>query len=414
MTTMFNDDHICTVADIRTFLDAAEIFGMTAVCPRRERAGWIQEHLLRFRYSHLAKKEKGLVQRYLQTITGLKDRAIQEHIAAYKRGKTLCVSYKRRRFPATYTNSDREVLAETDNLHGRLNSHATKEICKAMYEAGDARFARLRRISNGHLYNLRSSRLYREQALTIAKTTPVQVPIGKREKPQPNGQAGFIRVDTVHQGDRSGEKGVYHINLVDEVVQWEVIVAVEEISEAFLEGVLVAALDCFPFVIRNFHSDNGSEYINKTVARLLNTLLIRQTKGRPRHSNDNGLVETKNGAIIRKHMGYWHIPGKWAPRINVFYRDHLIPYINFYRPSAFPTEKREPNGRKKISYKQYRTPLQKLHSLPAEDRNLKPGITMKILKVDAARKTPNKAAEELQEAKRTLFKMIGDDLSATM
>lgn len=414
MTTLFDDGRIRSISDLQTFLAATDVFGIKAACPPRERASWIRERLVRFRYFRLIKAEKALLRHYLRTVTGLSARALTYHITAYKRGKTLCVSYKRHRFAVTYTNSDREVLAETDNLHGRLNGHATKEICKAMYEAGDLRFERLRAISNGHLYNLRSSRIYREQALTIAKTKPVQVPIGKREKPEPEGQPGFIRVDTVHQGDRRGEKGVYHVNLVDEVTQWEIIIAVEEISEAFLEGVLAAALHCFPFVIRNFHSDNGGEYINKTVAKLLNTLLIRQTKGRPRHSNDNGLVETKNGAIIRKHMGYWHIPGKWAPRINVFYRDHLIPYINFYRPSAFPTEKIETNGRKKISYKNYRTPLQKLLSLPDVEQCLKPDVTFATLQAQAAQKTPNQAALELQEAKRTLFKMIGDDLSGTM
>jgi transposase InsO family protein len=323
---MFDDANIRSIEELQTFIEAAEVFGMKASCSAEERATWIRERLLRFRYRKLGKNEKGILRTYLCTVTGLKERALKYHITAYKRGRNVSASYERHCFPVTYTNEDRELLAETDNLHGRLNGHATREICKAMYAAGDKRFVRLQDISNGHLYNLRDSRIYREQALTIAKTKPVQVPIGKREKPQPNGQAGFIRVDTVHQGDQNGEKGVYHVNLVDEVVQWEIVVAVEEISESFLEDVLMAALDSFPFVIQNFHSDNGSEYINKTVAALLNKLLIRQTKSRSRHSTDNGLVETKNGAIIRKHMGYWHIPGKWAPRINVFYRDHLVPY----------------------------------------------------------------------------------------
>lgn len=414
MTTLFDDTGICSIHELRPFIDATQVFGLKAACPPQERAGWIRERLLRFHYRRLSKSEKGLLRSYLCTVTGMSERALKYHITAYKRSRKVSASYERHCFPITYTNDDRELLAETDNLHGRLNSYATREICKAMYAAGDVRFTRLKDISNGHLYNLRSSRVYRAQSLTIAKTKPVQVPIGKREKPQPNGQAGFIRVDTVHQGDRNGEKGVYHVNLVDEVTQWEIIVAVEEISESFLEALLETALDLFPFVIQNFHSDNGGEYINKTVAKLLNKLLIRQTKGRPRHSNDNGLVESKNGAIIRKHMGYWHIPGKWAPRINVFYRDHLIPYVNFYRPSAFPTEKIEPNGRKQISYRHYMTPLQKLLSLPNVEQCLKPGITVEYLKTQAANKTPNQAAAEMQEAKRTLFKIIGDDLSGTM
>ena len=82
-------------------------------------------------------------------------------------------------------------------------------------------------------------------------------------------------------------------------------------------------LEQFPFRILGFHSDNGSEFINHKVETLLNKLLIEQTKSRPRHSNDNGLVESKNGAVIRKHMGFDHIASKHADSINVFYRGAL-------------------------------------------------------------------------------------------
>jgi transposase InsO family protein len=118
-------------------------------------------------------------------------------------------------------------------------------------------------------------------------------------------------VDTVHQGDEvEGGKGVYHINALDEVTQWEIVAATPYISEAWLEPLLAAMLEQFPFRIHGFHSDNGSEFINHTVAKLLKKLLAEQTKSRPRHSNDNGLVEAKNGAVIRKHMGYSFIaPG---------------------------------------------------------------------------------------------------------
>ena len=411
---MFDDSHIRSINDLKTFLDAAETFGMKAVCPLSERAEWIRKRLMRFHYIILSKKEKGIVRSYILTVTDIRERTLKYHITAYKEGKQLCISYKRHSFPVLYTDGDRELLAETDNAHGRMNGHATQSILHSMYVAGDGRFVRLQDISNGQLYNIRSSRVYRECSITFEKTKPTKVQIGKREKPRPEGRAGFIRVDTVHQGDQNGEKGVYHINLVDEVVQWEIIIAVPEISESFLEEALTIVLALFPFMIINFHSDNGSEYINKIVAALLNKLLIKQTKGRPRHSGDNGLVETKNGAIIRKHMGHWHIPKKWAPRINIFYRDHLNPYINFYRPSAFPTVTILPNGRKKISYKEYMTPLQKLSSMRPEYQNLKPGITMAILQTEAARKNPNQAAGEMQEAKRRLFKMIGDDLSAIL
>ena len=113
---------------------------------------------------------------------------------------------------------------------------------------------------------------------------------------------------------------MYHINAVDEVTQWQVVGATAQISEAWLLPVLAAMLEQFPFRIRGFHSDNGSEFINHQVAKLLNKLLIEQTKSRPRHSNDNGLAESKNGAVVRKHMGYTHIAAPHAAAI-----DRLLP-----------------------------------------------------------------------------------------
>lgn len=219
---------------------------------------------------------------------------------------------------------------------------------------------------------------------------------------------GFLRVDSVHQGDCNGEKGVYHLNAVDEVTQWEVPVAVETLQEACIEPALDEAFVLFPFGIQNFHSDNGGEYINKVVQGFLNRWKAKQTKSRPRHSNDNGLAETKNGAIIRKHMTYYHIPQLFAARINQFYRDHLIPYLNYHRPCAFPKIEIQANGKKKITYpkENYMTPYAKLRSLSHWEQSLRLGITPAMLETQAREKTPNQAARELQEAKKKLFNII--------
>ncbi len=91
---------------------------------------------------------------------------------------------------------------------------------------------------------------------------------------------------------------------MDEVTQWQVAGAVAAITQSHLEPVLRAILAQFPFALQCFHSDNGSEFINESVSGLLKRMLIEQTKSRPRRNNDNGLVESKNGAVIRKHMGY--------------------------------------------------------------------------------------------------------------
>jgi hypothetical protein len=408
MNIMFNDTKIESLTEIESFLRLTSSFKLKSIDSLKERAEWINQTLIKFKYHKLKKKDKKIVKDYLCAVSGCKERTIKYHINAYKNGKKVCDEYERNSFAKIYTNEDIELLAETDNLHSRLNGAATKRICEEMVKAGDKRYEKLAKISVSHLYNLRGNKKYKENSVTVGKTKSVERPIGERKKPEPNGEPGHIRVDTVHQGDKNGQKGVYHINLVDEVTQWQIITAVEGISEAFLIEPLEEAINEFPFEIHNFHSDNGSEFINHQVAALLNKLLIKQTKSRSRHSNDNGLVESKNGHVIRKHMGFSHIPKKFASRINLFYKQYFIPYINFARPSSFSREKSLGNGKikKTYLYEDYKTPLQKLLSLPKINNYLKKCVTIESLKQQENEKTPNQRAYEMQQAKNELLKVI--------
>lgn len=403
MVQMLNDNQIRNISDLALVLPTLRNLDPKSVGSRKERSEWIRERLLRFRYRTLNKQEKGILIEYIRLMTGCGVRTVKRHIKMYAQGKIMCRDYDRRNFPTIYTNADKELLAITDSLHDRLNGKATKNILMAEFLAGDQRYERLAGISCAHLYNLRKSRVYREQVQVQGKTNPVQSSIGERRKPEPNGEPGYIRVDTVHQGDhQDGTKGLYHVNLVDEVTQWQITMAVEAISEFHLIPVLKQALTSFPFSVKNFHSDNGSEYINKTVMKLLNKLLIAQTKSRARKSNDNGLVESKNGSTIRKHLGHWHIPKQFASRLNLFYEKHFIPYLNFYRPCAFPEKKELANGKIKICYPQenFMTPLQKLLSLEKAEQYLKRGITPELLRSEAQKKTPNEAAADMKKAKK--------------
>jgi len=167
--------------------------------------------------------------------------------------------------------------------------------------------------------------------------------------------------------------------------------------------VLEAMLAQFPFRIRGFHSDNGSEFINHTVAALLNKLLIEQTKSRPRRSNDNGLVESKNGAVVRKHIGYGHIAAPHAETIESFYEEHFNPYLNFHRPCG--VSEQIVNGKGKVNriYRWYETLWEILRQLPGIAGHLKGDMTVEYLKEQAGAKSDARAAVEMQKAKRTLF-----------
>ncbi len=313
---------------------------------------------------------------------------------------------KRNIFTKVYTEADIETLAETDNLHRRPTGQALQNIFKRMFNLfKDEKFVRLQNISLGHIYNLRGTDRYIGKALTYTKTNPVTVPIGERRKPQPYGKPGYLRVDSVHQGDLDKQKGVYHINLVDEVTQWEIVVCVEGISEYFLIPALEKALTEFPFKILNFHSDNGSEYINYQVADLLERLIVKQTKSRSRHSNDNGLAETKN-KIIRKWNGYSYIPKKFAPAINQWYTSHFNTYLNFHRQCAYPTTYTDNQGKQKKKYEIYLTPYEKLKTLENWTQYLAPGRTQKELDDISLALSDNEFAKQMNEAKREIWKTI--------
>jgi hypothetical protein len=240
----------------------------------------------------------------------------------------------------------------------------------------------------------------------------VSVSIGERRKPDPQGRPGYLRVDTVHQGDRDGVKGVYHINAVDEVTQWQIVGATEQISEAWLLPILEDMIEQFPFVLRGFHSDNGSEFINHVVAQLLDKLLAEQTKSRPRHSNDNGLAESKNGAVVRKHMGYGYIAAAHAEAINEFYREHFNPYLNFHRPCGVPEVVTEAKGKQRRVYRWYATPWEILRRIPDLARYLKPELTVEELNRRAARTSDTAAARRMQHEKQRLFASFGGRKSA--
>lgn len=399
-----NDDSVVSIAQLREFLKLSNSATFSSE-NKTEAYEWIGRTLAKFRYSRLRKKEKGIVKKYLVAMTGYSETQVDRLINRKKKwGRVAQKKRTQPSFERVYTSEDVALLVEVDNAEGRRTGGALKKTFFDMFHVyKDDRFKRLANISISHIYNLRGTRQYESTSLTYTKTSPTTVDIGIRKKPRPDGQPGFLRVDSVHQGDRDKEKGVYHINMVDEVTQDEIVATVEGISEEFLKPALEEALDAFPVILRSFHSDNGSEYINKTVARLLSKLLIEQTKSRSRRTNDNALVEGKNGAVIRKHFGYMHIPKKHAKLMNEFNHDHLNPYVFFHRQCAFPTDIVDEKGKIKKVYKTYLTPCEKLLSIENVERFLKPGITKESLRAMMMEKTHLAAAQEMQAAKQTLF-----------
>jgi hypothetical protein len=410
MKTIMNIDKLTTITELEQFLDGSQSIAFSILDTKQAKYSFVKKILIKFQYTYTSKMNKGVVRRFLIKITGYSRQQLTRLIRQYN--TTGHITHKPSRsngFSKKYTKTDVRLLVEMDKRHENLCGHATKKLFERAYVIeSNEEYKNLSVVSVSQIYNMRHSSGYQKQRRLFTKTQAKKSTIGTRQKPRPYGAPGYIRIDSVHQGDQDKKKGVYHINAVDEVTQFEVVCSVEKISEAFMIPALKMMLNAFPFVIKAFHSDNGSEYINRNVLSILDKLNIEFTKSRSRHSNDNALAESKNASIVRKQFGYQHIPQKFANKLNEFNFKFLYPYINFHRPCFFPEVITDEKGKekKKYEYKNMMTPYEKLKSLPNVKNYLKKGISFEILDKQATELTDNACADLLKEQRILLFNQI--------
>lgn len=409
MTISMNDSQLNTLESLGSFINGSREIDFRGQ-GRKEVYGWVEETLERFTYPTLSKKDKGTLKQYLEKVTGYSRAQVTRLTGQYvKTGQVKPSGKEKHRFSKKYTKEDVELLAKTDRLHNFPNGNALKVIIQRMAAVFSVvSFLNLAKISVSHIYNFRGSVEYRRINKDYTPTKPaVDRNIGVRAKPQPDGKPGYIRIDSVHQGDLGKTKGVYHVNTIDEVTQMEVVGSVEQICETYLVPLLEELIKSYPFKILEFHSDNGSEYINRRIAELLNRLLIKLTKSRARRTNDNALVEGKNGSVIRKWLGYGFIPQRHAGRINRFYFGCFNEYLNYHRPCGYATEVEDKKKKGKIKkiyrLKDYQTPYQRFKGLKNAKSYLRAGSTFEMLEGISKRYDDNQMAQIVQKERDKLF-----------
>lgn len=400
MQIIMNDSRITSIAQLQEFLKGTQKIPFSFEQESIEnKYACIDETLKKFSYRHLSKKEKRIVLWYLQKITGYKRERIYQLVAQAEKGSLQKALYKRSHAHKIYTSTAIKLLEQTDELHLRLSEDATKEILRREYEVFDKKeYQTIARISHAHITNLRHAPAYRSGWINHTKAR--QIPIGITRPPENFGRPGSLRIDSVSQKD------VYHINSVDEITQWEVVFCVPQLSESCMLPALVEIFAQYPFTLFNFHSDRGRETINYLVAELLHKLLIKQTKNRSYHSNDNALIETKNGSVIRKNMGWEHINQGLCNDINSYYQNFFNPYLNYHRPCGFPTISTTDTGKKKKVYNLYQTPYDRLKSLASFNTYLRKGITETTLDALAYSHSDNEFATIMRTEERKLFEKI--------
>lgn len=400
MNITMDDSRITTVAQLTALVTGTKKLVLSLEhATLEEKYAFMQKTVNQFSYKTLSKKDKRTVYLYLRKITGYKKAQLYRLLKKAETGALRVTPYHRVRPHKTYTASDIKRLETTDELHLRLSEFATKEILRREFEVfGKREYQTISRISHSHITNLRHTDTYKSSWINHTKAR--QIPIGTTRPPENFGKPGSIRIDSVSQKD------VYHINSVDEITQWEVVFCVPQLSESCMLPALLKIFDQYPFVLFNFHSDRGHETINYLVAELLQRLLIKQTKSRSYHSNDNALVETKNGSVIRKNMGWEHINQNFCDEINDYYKNFFNPYLNFHRPCAYPTIQTDDKGKKRKVYTIYQPPYEALKQIVGAHKFLKPGQTFEKLDTIAYSHSDNEWANIMREEERKLFQKI--------
>ncbi|MBU1000103.1 integrase [Patescibacteria group bacterium] len=373
MKVIMDDSRLTNITQLKEFLKgSSKVVVSLEKSPLKEKYSFITKTVKQFCYQKLSKKEKHIVIMYLHKITGYKKGRLYQLVKRVEKGTLQKAVYVRFHPTKIYVAKDIKLLEQTDEVHLRLSENATKEIFRREFEVfGKKEYRTIAGISHSHITNLRHSPVYKSSWINHTKAR--QIPIGMTMPPQNYGKPGSIRVDSVSQKD------VYHINSVDEITQSEIVFCVPQLSERCMLPALMDILNQYPFIIFNFHSDRGKETINYLVADLLQRLVIKQTKNRSYHPGDNALVETKNGSVIRKNMGWEHINQKFCDQINDYYKNYFNPYLNYHRPCAFPTIEMDAVGKKKKVYNNYQVPYEFLKSLPNAETCLKPGVTFEQL-----------------------------------
>jgi hypothetical protein len=330
-----------SVEQIRAFLEASRPIDFEGK-KRQEVYEGITGTLRRQRYREQGEPVRGLLKRYVAKMTRRSRAQVTRLVGRYLEHSEVKPSTARRHsYASRFTRGDLELLARVDEAHETLSGPGTKKILEREFQQyQNAAYERLASISAAHIYNLRKRRHYRECWMNYTKTRPVQVSIGERRRPQPEGKPGYLRVDTAHQGDLDGIKGVYHINAVDEVTQWQVVGSVAAVTQSHLEPVFTGDFAAVSVSHPRLSFRQRLGVHQRIGIRFAQTIVDRADQVAPAQEQRHGLVESKNGAVIRKHMGYGYIAQAHAPDIHVFYQRSFNPYLNFHRP--WPSRHIEP------------------------------------------------------------------------
>jgi hypothetical protein len=240
----------------------------------------------------------------------------------------------------------------TPEIRAQLTAISGRQIDRVLRPAKDA--LRLKGISGTRLAEQR-----------LLKQVPVRTQYTAEERQNP----GYCQVDTVHHCGET-DRGEFNLTLTvtDVYSGWVWLAGLLNKAHKWtleaLQSVYLTAL----FRILEFHTDNGSEFINKDTIdwrQLTKTLLL--TRSRAYHKNDNCFAEQKNNAFVRNYVGHgrYDTEAELAALNRVY--ESLCPLLNFFIPNKRLVSKTTVGSKTVKKYDLPRTPYQRLMGSPLDE-----------------------------------------------
>ncbi len=195
---------------------------------------------------------------------------------------------------------------------------------------------------------------------------------------------GYMEADLVaHSGPSASGSFVQTLPLTDVATGWTECAPLLFREQRLLSEVMTALRVALPFPLLGFDTDNDSVFMNETIQAWCKAAQVDFTRSRPYRENDQAHVEQKNGAIIRRMVGYRRYTGiAPATELAWLYRRMRL-FVNFFQPSFKLMERTRDGARVAKRYHAPLTPFQRVQAHPAVAQATKDALAAQFETLDS-------------------------------
>jgi hypothetical protein len=176
---------------------------------------------------------------------------------------------------------------------------------------------------------------------------------------------GFVEADLVaHCGESTEGQYLSTLTTVDVILGWTECFVIRQRSQQVVSAAMDALRQRLPFPLLGLDCDNDGFFINGTLNRYCEQYQITFTRSRPYKKNDQAFVEQKNGAVVRRHVGYRRYTSSEAADVLTALYDELHAYVNFFQPTRKLLYKQRRGAKLYKRYDRAQTPYQRALASP--------------------------------------------------